>query len=292
MTRFTNKGFTKGATMSETIVVGGREANFSGSDGSWWYIHHGNGIHAEYFIRPGKWESYCGQAGFFESEAAAREFAAKFAEPAEVAGGGEPTRGNCPDCGGTGGYSPGYVIDGEVCGPDACGRCNGTGDVDPAPELAELRDQLQTVHRHVAEAIELLGVDTSVATGRIPDSWTLREECHAAAKKLAELRAEHIADVDCINTLTMEAAELRAENERLSKYCGFLEGGFHAAKALRESAERERDALREALAWCKREAHAQTAHPIHSRDDHACGWCEVYRTAKAALATQGATDAD
>ena len=56
--------------------------------------------------------------------------------------------------------------------------------------------------------------------------------------------------------------------------------------------ERERDALREALAWCKREAHAQTTHPIHARDDHACGWCEVYRTAKAALATQGTANAD
>ena len=50
--------------------------------------------------------------------------------------------------------------------------------------------QLQTVHAHVKEALELLGVDVNVETGRIPDSWTLREECHGAARKMGQQAAE------------------------------------------------------------------------------------------------------
>lgn len=54
-------------------------------------------------------------------------------------------------------------------------------------ELSETRDQLQTVHAHVKEALELLGVDVSV-DGYIPDSWTLREQCHLAGNELAMFR--------------------------------------------------------------------------------------------------------
>ena len=49
-------------------------------------------------------------------------------------------------------------------------------------QLAETNDQLQTVHGHVKEALELLGVDVS---GYVPDSWTLREQCDLARRRLA-----------------------------------------------------------------------------------------------------------
>lgn len=39
----------------------------------------------------------------------------------------------CPDCGGTGGYAPAYVSGGEIVGPDACAKCNGTGVVAATP---------------------------------------------------------------------------------------------------------------------------------------------------------------
>lgn len=64
-------------------------------------------------------------------------------------------------------------------------------------ELASLRstvkeqaEQLHTVHSHVAEALELLGVDISV-NGYIPDPWTLREQCKIAGDRLAALTAEN-----------------------------------------------------------------------------------------------------
>lgn len=56
-------------------------------------------------------------------------------------------------------------------------------------QLAETKDQLQTVHAHVAEALQLLGVDISV-DGCIPDSWTLREQCHLSKVKLGLARAQ------------------------------------------------------------------------------------------------------
>lgn len=54
-------------------------------------------------------------------------------------------------------------------------------------ELAEAKAQLQTVHNHVKEALELLGVDVSV-DGYIPDSWTLREQCAKAKAEIERLR--------------------------------------------------------------------------------------------------------
>ena len=54
-------------------------------------------------------------------------------------------------------------------------------------ELVERTEQLRTVHRHVKEALELLGVDVS---RYIPDSWTLREQCHMAKQQLATVTAE------------------------------------------------------------------------------------------------------
>jgi hypothetical protein len=50
-------------------------------------------------------------------------------------------------------------------------------------QLAERTEQLQTVHGHVKEALELLGVDVST-NGYIPDSWTLREQCHLAGRRI------------------------------------------------------------------------------------------------------------
>ncbi len=47
-------------------------------------------------------------------------------------------------------------------------------------EAQEAREKLNTVHTHVKESLELLGVDVSV-NGYIPDSWTLREQCKLAA---------------------------------------------------------------------------------------------------------------
>lgn len=52
-------------------------------------------------------------------------------------------------------------------------------------QLATATEQLQAVHSHVAEALQLLGVDISV-DGYMPDSWTLREQCHLAKQQLAE----------------------------------------------------------------------------------------------------------
>lgn len=52
-------------------------------------------------------------------------------------------------------------------------------------QLAETKGQLQAVHSHVAEALQLLGVDISV-DGYVPDSWTLREQCHLAKQQLDE----------------------------------------------------------------------------------------------------------
>lgn len=46
-------------------------------------------------------------------------------------------RGNCPECNGTGGYQPAYVSGGEIVGPDACSKCDGTGDVASPPHAPE-----------------------------------------------------------------------------------------------------------------------------------------------------------
>ena len=58
--------------------------------------------------------------------------------------------------------------------------------------MEELNDQLQTVHAHVAEAIDLLGLNKH---GAIPDSWTLREQCHKAGQRL-ELFEELVAALE------------------------------------------------------------------------------------------------
>jgi hypothetical protein len=54
--------------------------------------------------------------------------------------------------------------------------------------IEELNNQLQTVHAHVAEAIGYL----PNTNGLVPDSWTLREQCYKAGKRL-ELFDELVA---------------------------------------------------------------------------------------------------
>ncbi len=59
------------------------------------------------------------------------------------------------------------------------------------------------------------------------------------------------------------------------------------------TAERERDALREALSECLATARSRTSAPVHARDDHSqnCGWCKVENVCSAALAAKGADNA-
>ena len=79
-------------------------------------------------------------------------------------------------------------------------------------ERGEAKEQLQTVHSHVAEALSLLGVDISV-NGYIPDSWTLREQCHIAKGKLT--------------AATSRAEALEKENQRLMDGLKALKADVH-----------------------------------------------------------------
>ena len=86
-------------------------------------------------------------------------------------------------------------------------------------ELAELKEQRATLHAHVAEAIELLGADPAK---RVLDSWTLREECDSARRKIARLEAElatekrhWIEDDRDICQMEQERDELKAAHEKL-----------------------------------------------------------------------------
>jgi hypothetical protein len=74
--------------MSETIVVAGIECSFVNSGAGFWYIESAD--QSCDLSEDGKWVEY--SEASWPTEAAAREHAAKFAEPAEpaeVAGGGE-----------------------------------------------------------------------------------------------------------------------------------------------------------------------------------------------------------
>lgn len=70
----------------------------------------------------------------------------------------------------------------------------------------ETGNQLRLVHRHVKEALELLGVDVSVENGYVPDSWTLREQCYIAKGKLDARAIE-------IDRLTAREQELWRERD-------------------------------------------------------------------------------
>ena len=106
---------------------------------------------------------------------------------------------NCPKCGSklTPGKNPGsktcpngstWAANGNVrFASRKCAEIERVRQYDQIAALTQRLEQatayLNTVHAHVKEALELLGVDVSVA-GYIPDSWTLREQCHLAGKRL------------------------------------------------------------------------------------------------------------
>ena len=86
-------------------------------------------------------------------------------------------------------------------------------------ELAELKEQRALLHAHVAEAIQLLGVDPAK---RVLDSWTLREECDSARRKIERLEAEletekrhWIEDDRDICQTEQERDELKAAHAKL-----------------------------------------------------------------------------
>jgi hypothetical protein len=53
--------------------------------------------------------------------------------------------------------------------------------------LKEIEGFWHTSCEHVKEALELMGVDVTVA-GFVPDTWTLREQCHIKAGEIERLR--------------------------------------------------------------------------------------------------------
>lgn len=56
-------------------------------------------------------------------------------------------------------------------------------------KVEHFRSLWNTSCEHVAESLELLGVDTSV-NGYPADTWTLREQCKIAGDKLRALHPE------------------------------------------------------------------------------------------------------
>lgn len=60
-------------------------------------------------------------------------------------------------------------------------------------ELANLKQCWEQQCAHVVEAIRMLGVDVSVETGEIPDSWTLVKYCDRVGKQFADTMAERFA---------------------------------------------------------------------------------------------------
>ncbi len=52
-------------------------------------------------------------------------------------------------------------------------------------QLAEKVEHINILNSHVAESLQLLGVETGV-NGYIPDSWMLREQCKIAGDKIRD----------------------------------------------------------------------------------------------------------
>lgn len=106
----------------------------------------------------------------------------------------------CPDCGGTGGYQPAYVSGGEICGPDACHTCDGTGEVAAPPPPAG--QQGSEIHPHCREEVcAVCGAQATIkweepGTGvfgralqrRVhPRTWYLCEAHHSSARRNGRL---------------------------------------------------------------------------------------------------------
>lgn len=249
-------GFESEAVMGETIRVLGRTAFFSGCDPNW-YIHDGRGMKSDYFIRPGVWNDSCGNRGFFPTEAAAREFAAKHADATADQDNGIVPGCSCGWCG-TDGYTKPrtrmYVC--EFCGDKRCPHaschaygCTGTKHADqPEPSASggvELHASLAAFlvqrewHTHQGIYVSLSDADSAEAAGELLE-W-FRGNWDPAEPELAELRAE-------VERLTKESAR---RNHGASGLCCQLrlqeKDRADQATTRAETAEREREVLREAL---------------------------------------------